>query len=1067
MTAVNMAESKNPVSPEIKASDVNSSTDTPESKAVAIRKLIPKISGSDLGLKIRYQPAEQEDIEIDLVAVHGIGVDPKTSWVHQPSGVDWLEHESMLPHDLKTARIMSFNYDSVWIGDDAVKQSLNSVAKKLLNALRSERKDCPFRPLLLIGHCFGGLVIQKAYNVAVFHPDDWSNLSESITGMIFMGTPHQGLRDSSQLGSQGKIYAYIVESKLQIQDQSFKTMAQDNGELTDTVHDFTRRLQTCPSPPQVFCFFEEKQTKVGAIVGLHDISEFMVGERSGSLDGHKNLGLALNHFNLNKFDCNQNDHYRSVQRQINEMKEASLKLLHAREMDKVPPSPSLQHYTPTYAAPIKREVNFAPRGGVLKTIDKRFCKTLKVVLYGESGYGKTHIAVEYTHAYLQSHPGARVHWVNAASAEQLQLSYMRIAKTLNLSKESEERHHAIEAVHRSLKHDSSGAWLMIFDGLEKEAHLTTTSPHNSGKSLLDLLPTGMFARVLLTTRSRSLAKHLVGDDTKSMIRVDALKDENALAILGSTRSDSARTDTTLDLANTLDGSPGVLTLANSYMTKSSHMKKSSNKTSPRKYLQLIRDKPADQPSAAHAWALLHGLIQTKNPEAAELVLLISTLDVQYVPDILLSRHETSELIPVLEEYGIIEPSQDRRIIFMTALFRSLGQQWLAAHGKKASVEELTLHSVLDKFTGDARESLLPCALAVCKFKPSSAESSLHLATLMSKVSEYYMDLGEPKKALKPLEQCLSLREKHSDTDTTKALVQETKQAIENASTQAAKKKKGVSLPIKATRQFDEENQFLELEKSDAQWRDRNTVRTASDVAARRMAQGQYEGPDSAASMYQRVFTWVNSKEQDNPLDLARNQYNLALAQDAQGQHDNAEELLRDALQRVHAKIDTKKPVSVANDLFHKISGSLAVMYCAQGRFKEAEEAFRLVLPGQWKALGPNHPETLLTRHNFALLLQELGHYDKAAEELAQVLMAQGKLLGFDDPTTLQTTRSIALNLRLRDRFDDSKKLYKAVIKSQAEVLWKKHVDTVKTELMLQELVQDLESRQELPALDGN
>lgn len=215
-------------------------------------------------------------------------------------------------------------------------------------------------------------------------------------------------------------------------------------------------------------------------------------------------------------------------------------------------------------------------------------------------------------------------------------------------------------------------------------------------------------------------------------------------------------------------------------------------------------------------------------------------------------------------------------------------------------------------------------------------------------------------------------------------------------------------------------------------------------------------------MYQRVFSWLNSKEQSSSLDLACNQYNLALARDAQGQHDRAEELFRDALQRVHAKIDTKKPVSVANDLFHKISGSLAVMYCAQGRFNEAEEAFRLVLPGQWKALGPYHPETLLTRHNYALLLQQLGRYNEAAEELAQVLMAQSKLLGFDDPITLQTTCSIALNLRLRDKFDDSKKLYKAVIKSQARILGEKHADTVKTKLMLQELVYNLESRQELP-----
>lgn len=166
-------------------------------------------------------------------------------------------------------------------------------------------------------------------------------------------------------------------------------------------------------------------------------------------------------------------------------------------------------------------------------------------------------------------------------------------------------------------------------------------------------------------------------------------------------------------------------------------------------------------------------------------------------------------------YGILEPSQDRRIIFVTSLFRSLGQRWLVEHGKRASVEELALQSILDKFTGDAREPLLPCALAVSRFKPTSAEGDLHLATLMSKVSEYYMDLQEPKKALKTLKKCLSLREKHSDpdSDTRKGLVQETKQAIEKAGVLAAQMKKNVSHPSKTTRQFDEEKQFLELERA--------------------------------------------------------------------------------------------------------------------------------------------------------------------------------------------------------------------------------------------------------------
>lgn len=46
----------------------------------------------------------------------------------------------MLPSKLPDARIMSYCYDSIWIGDQAVRSSLEGVATKLLRSLGDERK---------------------------------------------------------------------------------------------------------------------------------------------------------------------------------------------------------------------------------------------------------------------------------------------------------------------------------------------------------------------------------------------------------------------------------------------------------------------------------------------------------------------------------------------------------------------------------------------------------------------------------------------------------------------------------------------------------------------------------------------------------------------------------------------------------------------------------------------------------------------------------------------------------------------------------------------------------------
>jgi hypothetical protein len=74
------------------------------------------------------------------VAVHGLGVNPSDKWNHHASKRNWLSDKDMLPSELPEARIMSYCYNSQWIGDDAVRSSLEGVAAKLLRSLGDKRK---------------------------------------------------------------------------------------------------------------------------------------------------------------------------------------------------------------------------------------------------------------------------------------------------------------------------------------------------------------------------------------------------------------------------------------------------------------------------------------------------------------------------------------------------------------------------------------------------------------------------------------------------------------------------------------------------------------------------------------------------------------------------------------------------------------------------------------------------------------------------------------------------------------------------------------------------------------
>ncbi|KAI2603697.1 hypothetical protein GGR54DRAFT_644549 [Hypoxylon sp. NC1633] len=303
-----------------KSTPVDSTINHARNKAIE-QKAAWTITPQQIGLKILVQPPDADDTDIDIVAIHGVGAKPEYTWVDRESKVNWLSDPTMLPAALPKARIMTYNYASHWFGDNAVKQSLSGVANKLLHSLADEREECMNRPIIIIGHCFGGLVAQEVYNAAVLLQEDHRGIADSIAGIVFLGTPHRGIPESSGLGTNGQIYQAIIESKVPVQYGLMNTIAQDNEILVNAVHNFTRTVSIRGNNvPELFCFFEQKSCRVGRVAGLEDHPlEFLVTESSGTLSGHPKEGLPLGHFAMNKFQNCQDDNYKSVRRQILKM----------------------------------------------------------------------------------------------------------------------------------------------------------------------------------------------------------------------------------------------------------------------------------------------------------------------------------------------------------------------------------------------------------------------------------------------------------------------------------------------------------------------------------------------------------------------------------------------------------------------------------------------------------------------------------------------------------------------------------------------------------------------------
>jgi hypothetical protein len=80
----------------------------------------------------------------------------------------------------------------------------------------------------------------------------------------------------------------------------------------------------------------------------------------------------------------------------------------------------------------------------------------------------------------------------------------------------------------------------------------------------------------------------------------------------------------------------------------------------------------------------------------------------------------------------------------------------------------------------------------------------------------------------------------------------------------------------------------------------------------------------------------------------------------------------------------------------------AGMLAQQGKYDQAEQTYREVLGDRLRVLGPDHPDTLATRHAVAYEMAQLGDHAGALAEYRDVLAAKLRVLGPDHPSTLPT-----------------------------------------------------------------
>ncbi|KAH6689853.1 hypothetical protein F5X68DRAFT_254489 [Plectosphaerella plurivora] len=1029
------------------------------------------IRPQDLGVKVLHDPKEVDEVEVDVVAVHGIGVHPLKTWTHSKTKTNWLSDPSMLPSALPTSRILSFGYDSVWFGEKSSKQTLDGVATKLLRGLRVERENCPHRPIVFIGHCFGGLVLQKAFMMASSNEIDYPDIFRSTRGMIFIGTPFRGIPESSQLKTSSAIYDAIAAMRVDYQDNILRTIAQDNELLNATVAEFARKISTTPRSPMLFCFFEQRPTNIGAIAGLKTNKEFVATEGSATLDGHEKEGLASDHFQMNKFEDNEDGNYKCVKVQIEKMVNMAKSTVDEVNTQLPQPQHSDRRVDVPFAPDLARKrIYFANRGGILHSIEERFARRTRVALFGDEGAGKTHIAVEYARHYLTETPSARVFWVNAGSPAELMLSYKRIAAELSLPKDDEAASQTVARVRDHLALDFQVQWLLVLDGLDNIDEMQSLNP-DVNCNLSFLFPDSDDTenrRILVTTRREDLAVEVVKGKKKYTLPVGTLKKEDISQILyGKITKEAKRQTWADDVAACLHegkGSAGALDLVRMHFKLHKEAKRSE-------YIGFLRSAITSGINPVDAsWARLFDLINHDHEKEANLWLTFGVLDVEMIPRTFFSKHERSELLPVLINIGVVDQLLPDRSSYRVPKFsRACAQRWLEGRpAKRPPIENMVLQQVLAAWKWEKLCPVLPLALAVSRFQPTSTTGRQALETIRARLSKK-KEVDEANKALRPslavnaaengppatrsrmtssLKELASGQEPERGPSVRQKSIEGGKKQLRLEGPRVSSSSPALTSRDSPIRTMQQQSRRLEkLQTRDPGWEEPQTWRAAYDLARMRLTRTQHK-PDNfkeTVNLFEEILKRKSARA-GPPSQLVPSQYNLALAHESEGNLDEAVAMGHFALENAALGKSQQE-----RELYFRIKGSLAAWYAARNRHDEALRVFEELLPAMDREIGADHRLTLEARRNKAMFLADLGELESAEAELVAVLRAQELVLGPDDRDCLRTSCQIASVWARLGRKEEAEERFRWVLEKQEEILGADHGDVVMTRRLLGDL----------------
>ena len=137
----------------------------------------------------RISPRQDEEVQADLIFVHGLGGDPVLTWCHDETRLRdcWLFWLAEAAPD-RRAHPGVRGQPSRWLGRA---MPLIDRAKDVLTEL--ETMAIGARPIVFVGHSLGGLLIKQMLREAEDKSvPGWRRIAAQARAVVFLATPHAG-----------------------------------------------------------------------------------------------------------------------------------------------------------------------------------------------------------------------------------------------------------------------------------------------------------------------------------------------------------------------------------------------------------------------------------------------------------------------------------------------------------------------------------------------------------------------------------------------------------------------------------------------------------------------------------------------------------------------------------------------------------------------------------------------------------------------------------------------------------------------------------------------------------